>query len=63
MSTSSFLRVKRRLEDNPQDAFVLLCNRMKTDTEEISAPLFVMRGAVESPVRKKMFSLQTYLEI
>lgn len=62
MSTSTFLRVKRRLEDNPQDAFVLLCKRMKTDTDEISPSLFVFRGTVESQVRKKIF-LQTYLKI
>lgn len=55
MSTSTFLRVKRRLEDNPQDAFVLLCKRMKTDTDEISPSLFVFRGTVESQVRKKIF--------
>lgn len=62
MSTSTFLRVKRRLEDNPQDAFVLLCKRMKTDTDEISPSLFVFRGTVESQVRMKIF-LQTYLKI
>ncbi|CAH2105033.1 unnamed protein product [Euphydryas editha] len=48
MSTSTVLRVKRRLEDNPQDALVLLCKRIKTDTEEISPSLFVFRGTVES---------------
>lgn len=63
MSTSTFLRVKRRLEDNPQDAFVLLCKRMKTDTDEISPSLFVFRGTVESQVRKKIFYKQTYLKI
>ncbi|KOB73112.1 Uncharacterized protein OBRU01_11266 [Operophtera brumata] len=48
MATSTVLRVKRRLEDNPQDALVLLCKRMKTDTDEISPSLFVFRGTVEN---------------
>ncbi|CAH0726310.1 unnamed protein product, partial [Brenthis ino] len=48
MATSTVLRVKRRLEDNPQDALVLLCKRMKTDSEEISPSLFVFRGSVEN---------------
>ncbi|KAI5633005.1 hypothetical protein NE865_14303 [Phthorimaea operculella] len=48
MATSTILRVKRRLEDNPQDALVLMCKRMKTDTEEISPSLFVFRGTVEN---------------
>ncbi|XP_072936470.1 uncharacterized protein fs(2)ltoPP43 [Epargyreus clarus] len=48
MATSTVLRVKRRLEDNPQDALVLLCKRMKTDEEEISPSLFVFRGTVDN---------------
>ncbi|XP_045459248.1 probable RNA polymerase II nuclear localization protein SLC7A6OS [Melitaea cinxia] len=44
MSTSTFLRVKRRQEDNPQDALALtLCKRQKTDAEEISPSLPVLR--------------------
>ncbi|XP_013200481.1 probable RNA polymerase II nuclear localization protein SLC7A6OS [Amyelois transitella] len=45
---STVLRVKRRLEDNPQDALVLMCKRIKRDTEEISSSLFVFRGTVDS---------------
>ncbi|XP_045458582.1 probable RNA polymerase II nuclear localization protein SLC7A6OS [Melitaea cinxia] len=70
MATSTFLRVKRRLEDNPQDAFVLLCKRMKTDTEEISPSLFVFRGTVESqePTHVKRlapnsFKLKTFTNV
>ncbi|XP_049871763.1 probable RNA polymerase II nuclear localization protein SLC7A6OS [Pectinophora gossypiella] len=48
MATSTILRVKRRLEDNPQDALVLMCKRMKTDAEEISPSLFVFRGTVDN---------------
>ncbi|XP_045534656.1 probable RNA polymerase II nuclear localization protein SLC7A6OS [Papilio machaon] len=48
MSTSTILRVKRRLEENPQDALVLLCKRLKTDSEEISPSLFVFRGTVDN---------------
>ncbi|XP_039764596.1 probable RNA polymerase II nuclear localization protein SLC7A6OS [Pararge aegeria] len=48
MATSTVLRVKRRLEDNPQDALVLVCKRMKTDSEEVSPSLFVFRGSVEN---------------
>lgn len=51
MATSTVLRVKRRLEDNPQDALVLMCKRMKTDTDEISPSLFVFRGTVENQVQ------------
>ncbi|VVC93179.1 probable RNA polymerase II nuclear localization protein SLC7A6OS [Leptidea sinapis] len=46
--SSTVLRVKRRLEDNPQDALILLCKRKKVDTEEISPSLFVFRGTVDS---------------
>ncbi|KAL0894438.1 hypothetical protein ABMA27_013040 [Loxostege sticticalis] len=45
---STVLRVKRKLEDNPQDALVLLCKRMKSNTEEISPSLFVFRGTVDN---------------
>ncbi|XP_013147095.1 PREDICTED: probable RNA polymerase II nuclear localization protein SLC7A6OS isoform X2 [Papilio polytes] len=48
MSASTVLRVKRRLEENPQDALVLLCKRVKTDSEEISPSLFVFRGTVDN---------------
>ncbi|XP_047544852.1 probable RNA polymerase II nuclear localization protein SLC7A6OS [Vanessa atalanta] len=48
MSTSTILRVKRRLDDNPQDALVLLCKRKKINTEEIAPSLFVFRGSVEN---------------
>ncbi|XP_068621453.1 probable RNA polymerase II nuclear localization protein SLC7A6OS [Battus philenor] len=48
MSSSTVLRVKRRLEENPQDALVLLCKRVKTDSEEISPSLFVFRGTVDN---------------
>ncbi|CAG5048323.1 unnamed protein product [Parnassius apollo] len=48
MSASTVLRVKRRLEENPQDALVLLCKRVKTDTEEIAPSLFVFRGTVDN---------------
>ncbi|KAJ0181586.1 hypothetical protein K1T71_002308 [Dendrolimus kikuchii] len=48
MSNSTVLRVKRRLEDNPQDALVIMCKRIKTDTEEISPSLFVFRGTVDN---------------
>ncbi|XP_063529972.1 probable RNA polymerase II nuclear localization protein SLC7A6OS [Cydia strobilella] len=48
MATSTILRVKRRLEDNPQDALVLMCKRMKTDAEEVSPSLFVFRGTVDN---------------
>ncbi|XP_023941011.1 probable RNA polymerase II nuclear localization protein SLC7A6OS [Bicyclus anynana] len=48
MASSTVLRVKRRLEDNPQDALVLVCKRMKTDTEEVSPSLFVFRGSVDN---------------
>ncbi|XP_026328816.1 probable RNA polymerase II nuclear localization protein SLC7A6OS [Hyposmocoma kahamanoa] len=48
MTTSTVLRVKRRLEDNPQNALVLNCKRIKTDTEEISPSLFVFRGTVDN---------------
>lgn len=47
---STVLRVKRKLEDNPQDALVLLCKRMKSNTEEISPSLFVFRGTVDNQV-------------
>lgn len=50
MATSTVLRVKRRLEENPQDALVLMCKRIKTDSEEISPSLFVFRGTVDSQV-------------
>ncbi|CAG9784671.1 unnamed protein product [Diatraea saccharalis] len=46
MATSTIIRVKRKIEDNPQDALVLLCKRLKTDTEEISPSLFVFQGTV-----------------
>ncbi|XP_053607681.1 probable RNA polymerase II nuclear localization protein SLC7A6OS [Plodia interpunctella] len=46
--TSTVLRVKRRLEDNPQDALVLMCKRIKRDAEEVSSSLFVFRGTVDS---------------
>ncbi|XP_028173875.1 probable RNA polymerase II nuclear localization protein SLC7A6OS [Ostrinia nubilalis] len=45
---STVLRVKRKLEDNPQDALVLLCKRMKTNSEEISPSLFVFLGTVDN---------------
>ncbi|KAM3959171.1 female sterile (2) ltoPP43 [Aphomia sociella] len=48
MATSTVLRVKRRYEDNPQDALVLMCKRIKTDTEELSPSLFVFRGTVDT---------------
>ncbi|XP_059061828.1 probable RNA polymerase II nuclear localization protein SLC7A6OS [Achroia grisella] len=48
MSTSTVLRVKRRLEDNPQDALVIMCKRIKTATEELSPSLFVFRGTVDT---------------
>lgn len=51
--SSTVLRVKRRLEDNPQDALVLVCKRIKTDADAgISPSLFVFRGTVENQVRK-----------
>ncbi|XP_011556176.3 probable RNA polymerase II nuclear localization protein SLC7A6OS [Plutella xylostella] len=47
--SSTVLRVKRRLEDNPQDALVLVCKRIKTDADAgISPSLFVFRGTVEN---------------
>ncbi|XP_045764206.1 probable RNA polymerase II nuclear localization protein SLC7A6OS [Maniola jurtina] len=48
MAASTVLRVKRRLEDNPQDALVLVCKRRKTDSDEVSPSLFVFRGSVET---------------
>ncbi|CAH2065934.1 unnamed protein product, partial [Iphiclides podalirius] len=48
MSTSTVLRVKRRLEENPQDALVLLCKKVKTNSEEIAPSLFVFRGTVDN---------------
>ncbi|KAL4705054.1 hypothetical protein ACJJTC_004553 [Scirpophaga incertulas] len=48
MTTSTILRVKRKIEDNPQDALVLMCKRVKKDTEEISPSLFVFRGTVNN---------------
>lgn len=48
MTTSTVLRVKRRLEDNPQDALVVMCKRIKTDTDEIAPSLFVFRGTVNN---------------
>lgn len=48
MATSTVLRVKRRLEDNHQDALVLVCKRYKIDSEEVSPSLFVFRGSVEN---------------
>ncbi|XP_052757929.1 probable RNA polymerase II nuclear localization protein SLC7A6OS [Galleria mellonella] len=55
MTTSTVLRVKRRLEDNPQDALVIMCKRMKTQTEELSPSLFVFRGTVntQEPINVK----------
>ncbi|OWR52486.1 putative RNA polymerase 2 nuclear localization protein SLC7A6OS [Danaus plexippus plexippus] len=53
MSTSTILRVKRRLDENPQDALVLVCKRMKTDKDEISPSLFVFRGSVENQKIRK----------
>lgn len=47
MASSTVLRVKRRLEENPQDTLVLMCKRIKTDKEEISPSLFVFRGTVD----------------
>jgi hypothetical protein len=49
-TTSTIIRVKRKIEDNPQDALVLLCKRAKTDSEEISPSLFVFRGTVNNQV-------------
>ncbi|XP_041978009.1 probable RNA polymerase II nuclear localization protein SLC7A6OS [Aricia agestis] len=46
--TSTVLRVKRRLEDNPQDALVLVCKRKRTDVDEVSPSLFVFRGSVNN---------------
>lgn len=57
MTTSTVLRVKRRLEDNPQNALVLNCKRIKTDTEEISPSLFVFRGTVDNQVTYLSFLL------
>lgn len=48
MASATVLRVKRRLEENPQDALVLMCKRIKTDKEEISPSLFVFRGTVDN---------------
>ncbi|CAB3231477.1 unnamed protein product [Arctia plantaginis] len=48
MSMSTVLRVKRRLEESPQDALVLMCKRVKTNNEEISPSLFVFRGTVDN---------------
>ncbi|KAG6454011.1 probable RNA polymerase II nuclear localization protein SLC7A6OS [Manduca sexta] len=48
MSAPTVLRVKRRLEDNPQDALVITCKRIKTDAKELSPSLFVFRGTVEN---------------
>ncbi|KAJ8729693.1 hypothetical protein PYW08_001274 [Mythimna loreyi] len=47
MASATVLRVKRRLEENPQDTLVLMCKRIKTDKEEISPSLFVFRGTVD----------------
>lgn len=52
MAAPTILRVKRRLEDNPQDALVLVCKRLKTDADEVSPSLFVFRGTVENQVSK-----------
>lgn len=57
MAASTVLRVKRRLEDNPQDALVLLCKRYKTNSEEVSPSLFVFRGTVESQVSIFVFAV------
>ncbi|CAK1549609.1 unnamed protein product [Leptosia nina] len=57
MASSTVLRVKRRLEDNPQDALVLLCKRRKTDEEEISPSLFVFRGSVENQEAKNVIQI------
>ena len=51
MASSTVLRVKRRLEENPQDTLVLMCKRIKTDKEEISPSLFVFRGTVDDQVK------------
>ncbi|KAI8427452.1 hypothetical protein MSG28_001988 [Choristoneura fumiferana] len=48
MAAPTILRVKRRLEDNPQDALVLMCKRLKTNADEVSPSLFVFRGTVEN---------------
>ncbi|CAH0603482.1 unnamed protein product [Chrysodeixis includens] len=51
MTASTVLRVKRRLEENPQDALVLMCKRIKKEfeeNEEIAPSLFVFRGTVDS---------------
>ncbi|XP_022113745.2 probable RNA polymerase II nuclear localization protein SLC7A6OS [Pieris rapae] len=48
MASATVLRVKRSLDDNPQDALVLLCKRRKTNEEEISPSLFVFRGSVDN---------------
>ncbi|CAF4897284.1 unnamed protein product [Pieris macdunnoughi] len=48
MASATVLRVKRRLDDNPQDALVLLCKRKKANEDEISPALFVFRGSVNN---------------
>ncbi|CAH0404596.1 unnamed protein product [Chilo suppressalis] len=48
MATQTIIRVKRKIEDNPQDALVILCKRLKTDTVEISPSLFVFQGTVNN---------------
>lgn len=50
MSKPTILRVKRRLEENPQDAFVISCKRSKTAEAEAepSSSLFVFSGTADA---------------
>ncbi|XP_045511731.1 probable RNA polymerase II nuclear localization protein SLC7A6OS [Colias croceus] len=63
MATSTVLRVKRRLQDNPQDALVLVCKRRKTDVEEISPSLFVFRGTVDNQETSQLKTIVPKTEI
>ncbi|XP_038210123.1 probable RNA polymerase II nuclear localization protein SLC7A6OS [Zerene cesonia] len=63
MASSTVLRVKRRLQDNPQDALVLVCKRRKTDTEEISPSLFVFRGTVDNQETSQLKTIVPKTEI
>lgn len=54
MSTT-VLRLKRRLEDNPQDALIVTCKKIKTDAEDTSPSLFVFRGTAETQVRSSFY--------
>lgn len=47
---AAILRVKRHLQEEPQEAFVIACKRKKTeDVPELT--VFKFAGTVQTPVR------------